>query len=237
MAMVCASVAGGGSARANSTTRTNSTTKAPAKASGTSKASSTSKASNSTSTTTARSKNTASTVKPGTVTASLAKTKLGAFNGPNKNSYATPEPKVYSNKDAHTTEVKMPSGHTIQATGPYIDISKPVANKNGIYTGTQGVGIAEFKGHNKSNTFEWQINAVSASGQGGLGPRFTGYDGSASLFSGKLGGVVCGKYVGISGYAGGLSMSSNVTYEKGRVTYNIPVASGFGISITYGAGN
>jgi hypothetical protein len=33
MAMVCASVAGGGSTRANSATRTNSTAKAPTKAS------------------------------------------------------------------------------------------------------------------------------------------------------------------------------------------------------------
>ena len=171
------------------------------------------------------------------MTASLAKTKLSAFNGPNKNSYVPPEPKFYSNKDAHTTKVIMPSGHTIQATGLYIDISQPVANKNGIYTGTQGVGIAEFKGHNKSNTFEWQFNAVSASGQGGLGRRYTGYDSTVSLFSGKLGGVVGGKYVGINGYAGGISASSDVTYENGRVTYNIPVASGFGISITYGAAN
>lgn len=209
MAMVCIS-GGGSSVRTNTTAKPNSPTSA-------------------------KSGNAANTVKPSTVTKSISDAKSRVSGAVSPNTYTPPENKIYSNKDKHTTTVTTKSGGTLQATGLYADISKPVADKSGLYTGTQSVGIAEFKGHNKSNTFEWQFNSVSASLKGGVGTRYTGFDGTASLFSGNVGGVLFDKvYVGIAGYAGGVSGTTPTVYENGKITRNYSLPYGFGISVTYG---
>lgn len=185
-----------------------------------------------------KSQKTASTVKASATTRGIADAKFRAIsnsNGKQDGLAGKGTGTIYSNKEKNTIRDTLKTGGTLTASACYVDLQKPVGDRSGLFSGNQSVGIAEFKGQNKSATFEWQFNAVSASAKAGVGSRYTGIDMTASLFSGGIGGKLPGgAYLGISGYAGGVSKSSQQVYENGRVTHNISFPYGFGISITYG---